>query len=935
MTMVTAFGQAGEALHHRIDQVFMETATGPVAGLVDDLTFARRIHLDLTGRIPSAEETRRFLADDAPDRRIRLVDHLLASDEFPRHMAVVFDVMLMERRGGKHVKTSEFRAWLEESFRRNKPFHTLAGELMAADPSGDQKPASAFLMERDLEPNLLTREISRMFLGMDLQCAQCHNHPNVDDYKQEDYYGLFASVSRLSLFQADKKKPALIAESADGLAPFKSVFTDRQAFTAPRLPGEPEAVEPVYAAGDEYKVRPSKTTAGVPTYSRRAWLAESLAKGTNPYFRRNIANRLWALVMGRGLVHPVDMHHSMNPPSNPALMDLLADEIAAMNFDVRGFLRELVLTDVYRRAHQFSSGDPVSAEQLTARIQELEQQRAAANEASAQKEAEAEQALEQLDTAIAAAEPLRAAWVKARAAASTAADKRQAAVAAEQTKKTTLQQKQQVAADIAAALKHAQEAATLLGQPPELAAVSATLKSRTEKLSAETQKLKTEFEAAAKAAAAAIDSLTKANTAEQAEREKLQPLQVTMREHRSRLVQALKESQRAYERVTWSEQKAEFLQQLIARQQAETELPARAQAHNSTRQQLAQATASVESAEQNVTAMTEQMATALDDQKSLQQQLTVQQSQLTEQQQVSSQLAESLASLQRAIAALPDEELQTLSSKLAQSSERAAAKMGQVQTELDGMTQRLTESEELVETLRAQASEAQQQAEAARQKVEDATEQLTQLQQQLTELKATAEESNSIVLREATRQFQLAPVESLTPEQLAWSALQASGQIDQQIAAELAKLNKEKPLTDEQQKDAAVVANRQKAAKQAARTALDKTVASFVSLFAAETGQPQDSFFATVDQALFLANGGQVRSWLNPAGNNLTARLLKLESASELAKELYLSVLVRPPAPEEISDVEAYLAARGDQRSAAVQELAWALITSAEFRFQY
>ncbi len=152
---------------------------------------------------------------------------------------------------------------------------------------------------------------------------------------------------------------------------------------------------------------------------------------------------------------------------------------------------------------------------------------------------------------------------------------------------------------------------------------------------------------------------------------------------------------------------------------------------------------------------------------------------------------------------------------------------------------------------------------------------------------------------------------------------------------ELGKLNKSKPLTEDQAKDASVVAKRQAVAKAAAMKTLEKTVASFTSLFAAESGQPQDAFFATVDQALYFANGGPIQSWLRPSGNNLTGRLLKIEAPKELAEELYLSTLVRKPSPDEVKDVAEYLSSRGDSRKEAVQELAWGLITSAEFRFQY
>ena len=191
------------------------------------------------------------------------------------------------------------------------------------------------------------------------------------------------------------------------------------------------------------------------------------------------------------------------------------------------------------------------------------------------------------------------------------------------------------------------------------------------------------------------------------------------------------------------------------------------------------------------------------------------------------------------------------------------------------------------------------------------------------------------MIHAATNNFQQAPVESLSAEQLAWSILQTTDQIDIHIAGELAKLNEAKPLTDEQQRDQTVVAKRRAAAKAAAIKTLEKTVASFVKMFAAEAGQPQDDFFATVDQALYFANGGPIRSWLSPSGDNLTGRLLKLETDAELANELYLATLVRNPTNEEVKDIANYLAARGDSKKEAVQELAWGLITSAEFRFQY
>ena len=144
---------------------------------------------------------------------------------------------------------------------------------------------------------------------------------------------------------------------------------------------------------------------------------------------------------------------------------------------------------------------------------------------------------------------------------------------------------------------------------------------------------------------------------------------------------------------------------------------------------------------------------------------------------------------------------------------------------------------------------------------------------------------------------------------------------------------KRKPLNAEQLKDAAQVAARRQAADEAAYTKLQKTVATFVKLYGNQTGQPQDAFFATVDQALFLANGKELSGWLKPAGDNLTARLGQLKKVEELADELYLSVFSRQPTPAEVEAVDGYLKRRNAERPAAIQEMAWALLTSAEFRF--
>jgi hypothetical protein len=352
---------ADAPLHQRIDQAIAAAKPDFVrdaAPLASDAEFLRRIYLDLTGTIPTAAEARAFLKDPSPGKRQTLIDRLLASPEHVRHFALVLDVLLMERRPDKYVPHGPWLEYLRSSAAENKPWDQLVREILSSDGADAKtRPAAKFYLERQAEPNLLTRDISRLFLGTNLQCCQCHDHPRIDDYKQAHYYGLFAFLNRSSLVVDKKRNMAMLSEKADGEVTFQSVFDPAKATksTGPRLPEGPPLKEPAVEKGKEYVVAPAAGGRSVPRFSRRALLGPTLARADNEQFKRNIANRLWALMMGRGLVHPLDLDHSANPPSHPELLKLLADDIAARKFDMRGFLRELALSQTYQRSSEQSS----------------------------------------------------------------------------------------------------------------------------------------------------------------------------------------------------------------------------------------------------------------------------------------------------------------------------------------------------------------------------------------------------------------------------------------------------------------------------------------------------------------------------------------------------------------------------------------------------
>jgi hypothetical protein len=280
-------------------------------------------------------------------------------------MAVAFDLMLMERRADQHVTTSEWRAYLYSAFRQNRPYDELVREVVNADGGGQGPRAAAkFYLDRAADANVLTRDVGRLFLGIDLQCAQCHDHPLIDDYKQAHYYGLFAFLGRGQLTQ-DAAGKSTYDEKADGDVTFASVFVKNVSHgTGPRLLDGIETPDPALVKGQEYWAFPSEKGRLIPRYSRRALLPARLTDRSQTPFYRNIVNRLWALMFGQGLVAPLDMHHSDNPAVHPELLDLLAADFAASGCDIRRFMRELALTRAYQR-----SSEPPSAASADAAAQ--------------------------------------------------------------------------------------------------------------------------------------------------------------------------------------------------------------------------------------------------------------------------------------------------------------------------------------------------------------------------------------------------------------------------------------------------------------------------------------------------------------------------------------------------------------------------------------
>jgi hypothetical protein len=359
-TAVVAQESAGQ-LRDIIDAEILaaqDSKVGNPALASDDYTFARRISMDLAGRPLTVTALQAFIDDKSTDKREQLIQRLLESPQYARHMQYKFDVLLMQRLPKKHIAPGEFAEFLRQSFDDNKPYDQLVLEILTADGADKSKrAASRFLLDREIKREETVRVIGQVFLGRDLQCAQCHDHPQIDDYFQQHYYGLAAFLKRSYLFTDPKSKAVSIGDKIEGDVTFTSVFTGEEGKTQPRMLALSELSDPP-ADKEPYETKPDKTNRGVPKYNRRLQLGPSMISDENIAFRLNITNRIWAHMMGQGFVEPLDLFHEANAASHPALLQTLADALRDHNYDLKYLFQEIAMSKSYQRS-SYWKGDSI------------------------------------------------------------------------------------------------------------------------------------------------------------------------------------------------------------------------------------------------------------------------------------------------------------------------------------------------------------------------------------------------------------------------------------------------------------------------------------------------------------------------------------------------------------------------------------------------
>ena len=306
-----------------------------------DSEFMRRVYLDLTGRIPTVSEVHDFFDDASPNRRELLVDRLLDHRDHATHMAALWRAVLipaevdLNRLGG----TQKFEEWLADRFAAKEPYDKIVSDLLLAEGRLADSGPLLFYAALKMNPEELAAKTSRAFLGVRLECAQCHDH-KFEAISQHDFWSFAAFFARISRPQGKMEVASNVLAVRDNERGDVQIPNSKE-IVPPRLPLDENNL-------DEKPGGPS----------RRKRLVEWLTSPNNEQFSKAAVNRVWAQLFGRGLVEPVDDMRPANEPIAPQVLDTLSRDFAASHFDLRRLMRALVLTKTYQLSSRSHDNDP-------------------------------------------------------------------------------------------------------------------------------------------------------------------------------------------------------------------------------------------------------------------------------------------------------------------------------------------------------------------------------------------------------------------------------------------------------------------------------------------------------------------------------------------------------------------------------------------------
>jgi hypothetical protein len=284
------------------------------------------VTLDIAGRLPTVAEAESFLEDAAPDKRQRLVERLLRSEEYAEYFANKWSSLLRNKRAnGAQLRTTiAFYDWIKESLYNNKPYDRFVREIVAASGGIDQSPASAWFKQVSSQRAQM-EDTAQLFLGTRLQCAQCHHHP-YEKWSQDDYYRFMAFFSRVGKAPSGRPGEEIVFHRA-GVAQVTNKKTNK-------------SVKPAGLGSGELTIAPVDD----PRHRLVDWMREDRSR----LFSKTLVNRYWKHFFGRGLVDPEDDFRSTNPATHPRLLDALADHFEKTGYDLKALVRVIASSTTYQ-----------------------------------------------------------------------------------------------------------------------------------------------------------------------------------------------------------------------------------------------------------------------------------------------------------------------------------------------------------------------------------------------------------------------------------------------------------------------------------------------------------------------------------------------------------------------------------------------------------
>jgi hypothetical protein len=304
------------------------------SGQCSDEVFLRRVTIDIVGMLPTTAEYQAFLADQDPAKRSKWIDQLLERKEFSEIWAMKWADLLLIRTNNNTVSEKAvhlYSDWLTNQISNDVPLNQMVKEMLGATGGNFKNPASNFYqVERDTLK--MAENVAQVFLGIRVQCSQCHNHP-FDRWTMNDYYSFAAFFSQVGRKAGEDYRETIVFNAGGG--EMRNPVTKQQ--MAPRFLGGP--------------------LADVAGKDRRAVLADWLASADNPYFATSVANRVWAHFFGVGIVEPVDDIRVSNPPSNPDLFNALGAKFASYNYNFKQLVRDICNSHAYQRTSEVNESN--------------------------------------------------------------------------------------------------------------------------------------------------------------------------------------------------------------------------------------------------------------------------------------------------------------------------------------------------------------------------------------------------------------------------------------------------------------------------------------------------------------------------------------------------------------------------------------------------